>query len=268
MTTFFVPNTSNRGCPSSFAGTTCPRDRSRISATALRCTIRCRTDRSGQFPRCVTHPRHHRPSATIPAYDSLARRTPTEQQLATGACSNFPTEPFPGLPIGDKRAFPLLTVPAPNSSQKYNSLQNRWERRPSPSRPGGRSRRGDRSTIYLSPPQRASVSLAAMWLSCRLAFLQLRRNPWNMPRPNIACSVANIPSPSSDFRLETPPTCISATDANPCTPPRHQNGPPKAPDGFRRGIDRLNRPPRIARSDVAWPDSCHLSLDGRAAVAG
>ena len=128
MTTVSVSNTSNRGCPSSLAGTTCRRDRSRISATALRSTIRCRTDPSGRFSRHAAHSRHHHPSATIPAYSRLTRRTPTHQQLVTGACSNLPTDLVPGLPIGDKRAFPLLTVSAPNSSQKYNSLQNRRDR--------------------------------------------------------------------------------------------------------------------------------------------
>ena len=51
MTAVAVPNTSNRGCPSSLAGTTCRRDQSRISASAHRSTIRCRTDRSGPFRR-------------------------------------------------------------------------------------------------------------------------------------------------------------------------------------------------------------------------
>ena len=166
MTAVSVPNTSNRGCPSILAGTTCPCDRSLISASAPRSTIRCRTDPSGRLPRCVTHPRHHRPSATIPAYDSLTRRTPTEQQLATGACSNFPTEPSPGLPIGDKRAFPLPTVSAPNSSQMYNSLQNRRERRLRRLPPVGRSRRDDRSLISLPPSKEVSALLAAMWLRC------------------------------------------------------------------------------------------------------
>ena len=128
MTAVSVSNTSNRGCPSKAAGTTCRRDRSRISATALRSTIRCRTDPSGRFSRHAAHSRHHHPSATIPAYSRLTRSTPTHQQLVTGACSNLPTEPFPGLPIGDKGAFPLLTVSAPNSSQMYNSLQNRRDR--------------------------------------------------------------------------------------------------------------------------------------------
>ena len=75
----------------------------------------------------------------------LTRNTPTQQQLALRARSNFPTEPFPGLPIGDKGAFTLLPVSAPNSSQKYNSLQNQRDRRPSHSHPVGSSRLGDRS---------------------------------------------------------------------------------------------------------------------------
>ena len=166
MTTFSVPNVSNRGCPSSLAGTTCPRDRSRISASAHHSTIRCRTDRSGRLPRCITHPVTIIPQLRFLPTVALPGAPPTQQQFATGACSNFPTEPFPGLPIGDKRPFPPLTVSAPNSSQKYNSLQNRRERRPSPSRPGGHSRPRDVSTIVLSPSQRASASLAATWLRC------------------------------------------------------------------------------------------------------
>ena len=143
MTAVSVPNTSNRACPSSLAGTTCRRDRSRISASTLRSTIGCRTDRSGRLRRRVTHLRFPHPSAMVPAYGRLPRRTPTQRQLATGACSNFPTEPFPGLPIGDKRPFPLLAVSAPNSSQNGILLQNWRDRRPPHSRPVRRSRRGD-----------------------------------------------------------------------------------------------------------------------------
>ena len=166
MTAVSVPTTSNRGCPSSFAGTTCTGDRSPISATALRCTIRCRTDRSGQFPRYLAHPGSSRPSATIPTYSRPATTSHTRTPKTAQHAATCPTEPSPGLPVGDKRAFPVLTVSAPNSSQKYNSLQNRRERRPSPSRPGGRSRPRDVSTIVLSPSQRASASLAATWLRC------------------------------------------------------------------------------------------------------
>ena len=196
MTAVSAPNPSNRDCPSSLAGTTCRRDRSRISASALKCTIRCRTDRSGPFRQCVTPLRFPRLTATIPAYSSLTRRTRTQPQLATGACSNFPTEPFPGLPVGDKRPFPLLTVSAPNSSQKYNSLQNRRDHRPSHSRLDRRSRHGDRSIISLPPPQRASTLLAPMWPSCRLAFLQLRRNRGTRPDQTL---LAHLPT-SPPFR--------------------------------------------------------------------
>ena len=177
MTAFSVPNPSNRGCPSSLAGTTCPRDRSPISATALKCTIGCRTDRSGRFRRRVPHLRLPRLSATIPTYSRPATTSHTRTPKTAQHAATCPTEPFPGLPIGDKRAFPLLTVSAPNSSQKYNSLQNRRERRPSPSRPGGRSRPRDVSTIVLSPSQRASASLAATWLRCGcLAALHFRNS--------------------------------------------------------------------------------------------
>ena len=143
MTTISVPNPSNRGCPSSFAGTTCRRDRSRISPYALGSTIRCRTDRSGRLRRCLTRPRSTRLSATVPAYGRLTGRPPTQAQLATQACSNCPTEPFPGLPIGGQRASPSLTVSAPNSSQNGNLLQNQQDRRPPDSRPVGSSGRAD-----------------------------------------------------------------------------------------------------------------------------
>ncbi len=281
MTAVSAPNPSNRGCPSSLAGTTCRRDRSRISPYARRSTIRCRTDPSGRFRQCVTPLWFPRLTATIPAYSSLTRSTWTQPQLATGACSNFPTEPFPGLPIGARRAFPSLTVSAPNSSQKYNSLQNRRDHRPSHSRLDRRSRHGDRSIISLPPPQRASTLLAPMWLFCRLAFLQLRRNPWNTLRPNIACSLANLPSLSPAFSLETPPTCILGTEPNPCTRVGHYIQPPRgqltAPG---RPGDSLDQRRRIARIDVAGVslqcrsfkasqgNSCHLSLDERASVAG
>ena len=115
MTTFSVPNTSNRACPSSLAGTTCRRDRSRISPFAHRSTIRCRTDRSGRFHRCVTYLRFPCLSATVHTYGRLSRRPPTPPQLATGACSNFPTEPFPGLPVGDKGHSPYLPCQPPTA---------------------------------------------------------------------------------------------------------------------------------------------------------
>ena len=166
MTTFSVPNTSNRGCPSSLDGTTCPCDRSRISASALTSTIRCRSDRSGRFHCCITHTRPSHLSATVHAYSRLATTSHTRTPKTAQHAVTCPTELFPGLPIGDKRAFPLPTVSAPNSSQMYNSLQNRRKHRPSHSRPLRRSRRGDRSPISLSPSQMASASLAPMWLPC------------------------------------------------------------------------------------------------------
>jgi len=205
MSTDSVPSTSIRGCPSSLAGTTCRRDRSRISATAHKNTIRCRTDRSGSFRRCATHPRHPRLSATIPIYSRLTPTTPTQEQLAAGACSNSPTEPFSGLPVGDKRAFPSLTVSAPNSSQKCNLLQKWRDRRPPHSRPLQCSRRGDRSIISLPPPQRAPALLAAMWLSCRLAFLQLSPNVVEHA-PTKHCLLTCQPSlPFARFQLGTAP---------------------------------------------------------------
>ena len=125
MTAVSVPNPSNRGCPSSLAGTTCRRDTSRISATALKSTIRCRTDPSGRFRRCVTHPGSNRLSATSPAYGCPLTKSHIRTLKSSHHADSLSLEPFPGLPIGHLRASPLLTVSAPNNSQKDNSLQ-KW----------------------------------------------------------------------------------------------------------------------------------------------
>jgi len=154
MTAVSVPNPSNRGCPSSLAGTTCRRDRSRISAYALGSTIRCRTDRSGPFRRCLTHPRL---PATVPSYSHPTTESDVWTPTPSHQEDNLSPEPFPGLPVGGKRAFPLLTVSAPNSSQKDNSLQNRRDRRPPHSRPVRYSRRGDRSPHHAPDHGRAIV---------------------------------------------------------------------------------------------------------------
>ena len=157
------------------------------------------------------------PSPSPLSYDSYLRSArhrvphtaPTPLQLA----DNVSPEPFPGLPVEGKRALPLLTVSAPNSPQKYSPLQNRRDRRPSHPRHLRRPRRGDRSIISLPPPRRASTLLAPMWLTCRLAFLQL--TPIPVHPQDIKSSLGG------------------------------------APDGFRRGIGRLDPVPRIARCDVA-----------------
>ena len=163
MTAFPVPDASNRGCPSSLAGTTLQQLAARIPPCALRSTIRCRTDGSWSHRRHVACPCPPHVSATVPNVGSLTRSTRTQQPVAAETCSNSPRKPFPALPIGDKRASPSLTVSAPNSSQKYNSLQNRrdhragWRpRRPPPFRPVRRSRRADASPfseITTLPPQ-------------------------------------------------------------------------------------------------------------------
>ena len=185
MTAFPAPDTSNRGCPSMAAGTTLQQLAGRTSPYALRSTIRCRTDRSGRFRRHVTHPRLPRLSATVPSDGSRTRSTRTQQAVATGGCSNFPRRPFSILPIGDKRAFPSLTVSAPNSSQKYNLLQNRPDRgpgrrpcRPPPSRPVRRSGRGDVSTISLSPPKGIGIA------RCDVAPMLLKSRP-TRPMPSV-----------------------------------------------------------------------------------
>ena len=124
MTTFAVHDTSSRGCPSSLAGTTCGGDTSLIPPYALPSTIRCRTDRSGFVVGTAQAARPYRPSATVPSYSRPAtesgRRTPKLSQHA----AILSPERFSGLPIGDKRAFPSLTVPAPNRPERDNSLQN------------------------------------------------------------------------------------------------------------------------------------------------
>ena len=74
---------------------------------------------------------------------ALAGAPELSRNIATGACSNFPQRPFLILPIGAKSASSLLTVSAPNSSQKCNLLQNRRPCRTRPVRPIGRHRRVD-----------------------------------------------------------------------------------------------------------------------------
>ena len=103
--TISVRDTSNRACPSSLAGTTCRRDRSRISPSALRSTIRCRTDRSGRFRRHVTHPHPARLSATVPIYSRPATESRIPPPTLPHHAANLSPEPFPGFPIGDKRHF-------------------------------------------------------------------------------------------------------------------------------------------------------------------
>ncbi len=200
MTALSVPNTSNRGCPSSLAGTTCPRDRSPISATALRSTIRCRTDRSGPFRQCVTHAWLPRLSTTVPAYGRPATTSHTRTPKTAQHAATCPPEPFPGLPIGDKRPFPLLTVSAPNSSQKYNSLQN-----------GG---------IADNPILDLLDALGRV--TCQPSY---RRRPRG-PRHRLLRRGSHV---------AVLPTCISATDANPCTPPGHQNRLPEAVESASDG---------------------------------
>ena len=166
MTALSVPNPSDRGCPSSLAGTTYTGDRSPISATALRSTIRCRTDRSGPFRRCVTHPRHPRLSATVPAYSRPATtshtRTPKTAQLA----DNLSHRAVPRTSYRGQKAIPTTYRVSPQQLPKVQFVAERRDRRQSHSRPVGRSRPRDVSTIVPSPSQRASASLAATWLPC------------------------------------------------------------------------------------------------------
>ena len=105
-----------------------------------------------------------------------------------------------------------------------------------PFRPLQPSRRGDRSTILLPPPQRTSTLLAPMWPFGRLAFLELPSSVVEHA-PTKHCLLICQPRRSfPSFSLETPPTCISATHANPCTPPRHQNWPPKELRAASEGV--------------------------------
>ena len=210
MTAASVPSTSIRGSPSSLAGTTCSRDRSCISDSALRSTIRCRIDQSGRFRCCFTRPRHPRISATVPTHRRPARRTPAQQQFAPGVCSNCPTEPFPGLPIGDKRAFPSLTMSAPNSSQKYNSLQNRRDRR------SARRPRSPRPPRPVRPPLRRDVSPHHdLDKGCANVFGQMKTRP-NTP----ISSTSRTPTSRAFFAL----FCHQAAT----TTPRHAPPPQQA----------------------------------------
>ena len=123
MTTVAVPDTSCRGCPRMAAGTTLQQLAARISPYALPSTIRCRTDRSGFVadPAHAAHP--YDPSATIPSYSRPVTESATRTLKPSHHAANLSPEPYSGLPIGDKRAFPPPTVPAPNRPQYDNLLQ-------------------------------------------------------------------------------------------------------------------------------------------------
>ncbi len=76
--------------------------------------------RGGQHRRsCLS------PSSYGQSYAALSETLTQRRRRPSQLAANLSPKPFPGLPIGRKRAFPLLTVSAPNSSQKYISLQNR-----------------------------------------------------------------------------------------------------------------------------------------------
>lgn len=151
MTAFSAHDVSDRGRPSSFAGTTCRGDTSRISCSAHNdCNML--QNRPGRL-----HQRHGRPHPylRLASYDSFLQSPRhgilgLSRSIAPGACSNFPTEPFLGLPIGGQKDITLLSVSAPNSSQKCNLLQNRRPRRLRPSRRSGRHRRLDVSPHHAS----------------------------------------------------------------------------------------------------------------------
>ena len=98
--------------------------------------------------------------------DALPRSSPHEPR-SRRSMVQLPRRPFPGLPIEGERAFSLLTVSAPNSSEKYNPLQDRRgcrstrrPRRPHAPRPVPPSRQVDVSPTSLSSSQRASALLA------------------------------------------------------------------------------------------------------------
>ncbi len=172
MTASAVPDTSNRGRPSSLAGTTCRPDTSRISPSALQSAIRCRTDRSGGAQR-LSHPlaRQLRPKATQFRPESSPNGHRTPRNLLT----TCPLEPFPGFPVGGKRAFPSLTVSAPNSSQEYNSLQNRRDRRS--------ARRPRRPPVFHQdrPTHRGDVSPPPRLRGCTFRDSRSRSNDPNTP---------------------------------------------------------------------------------------
>ncbi len=123
MTTVVVPDTSCRGCPSMAAGTIVRPPATAHASYALPSTIRCRTDRSGFVVDPAPTPIPMNPPATIPSYSRPTTESATRTLKPSHHAANLSPEPYSGLPIGDKRAFPPLTVSAPNSSQKYNLLQ-------------------------------------------------------------------------------------------------------------------------------------------------
>ena len=106
MTTFPVHDTSIRGCPSSFAGTTCGGDTSRISRYARPSTIRCRTHRSGSVVGTAHAARPYHSPATVPSYSFPAHNLhPTDIGNPHHAV-NLSPEPFSVLPIGDRKGLP------------------------------------------------------------------------------------------------------------------------------------------------------------------
>ena len=114
MTTVAAPDTSSRGCLSVAAGTTLQQLAALIPPCALTSTIRCRTDSSGFIVDTAYDAHPYDPSATVSSYSrpttESGQRTPKPSQHA----AILSPEPFAGLPIGHKGAFPVPTVSAPN----------------------------------------------------------------------------------------------------------------------------------------------------------
>ena len=116
------------GVPAWLLGPSSRRDTSPKPLTPRMSATRCRADRSGFIVDTEAAAHSYDPPATVSGYSRPATesgtRTPNPSQLA----AILSPEPLLGLPIGDKRVFPSLTVSAPNSPQNDNLLQNRRDR--------------------------------------------------------------------------------------------------------------------------------------------
>ena len=231
MTALPVRDTSIRGRPGMAAGTTLQQLAARSFPYALTSTIRCRTDRPGFVvdPAHAAHP--YDPPATLPATAAFSTEYAQWTLRPSQRAANLSSKLCSRLPIGDKRAFPPLTVSAPNRPPRYNSLQNRRDRgagrrarRPLHSRPVRRSRWGGASPTSLPSSQRAWAWLAAMRLKTGPRGRSGRS--WTRHRPSRETARRNAVAPP---RMTAP-----------------------------RRADPWNQPLRTP---------AHPSLDGRAAVA-
>ncbi len=117
MAAFSVPDTSNRASPSSFAGTTCRRDRSRISHSAHPSTIRCRAHRSGVVSTLSRPPLHQlRLIATQPCPES----SPNGRHEALATCCQIVAEAVPRTSCRGRKGIPLTYRVSPQQLPKVH----------------------------------------------------------------------------------------------------------------------------------------------------